>query len=200
MHPLIDHLPHVRAGWGRDKVAAEQIRRATTLVQRGVQIVQFPSQEVAAADVADLNTRNIDGSTSADNLQGAAAVDHDGSVIGAVTVGVMVLTPDVRSHERVLNCLVRYLAVEPGWRHQGLATLLLCVMDQQWNPGGITHRVYYGGCTPEASKVYQRAGFDVLHPGIGIPGRLMGTGERGWLNSNTAYPCTFIRTWSPQAV
>lgn len=198
MHPQIDPLPHIRAGWGRSKVGGEQTRSATSLVKAGVQFVGFPSEKVSAADVADLNRRNIDGPTQTDDLQGVAALDRDGTLIGAITLGTALVTPEASPGERILLCLVRYLAVEEPWRHRGIATVLLCIMDQNGIPENVTRSVFYGGCKPEAARLYQRTGFDVLQPDTRLPGSVMGTGDSDIVNENTDYPCWFIRTWSTQ--
>lgn len=197
MHPLIDPLPHLRAGWGREKVTKEQIRLATPLVEQGVYFRGFPAKELEAAAVAEFNARIIDGPTRTDRLQGVAALDGDGTLIGAVTLGTELWTPEYAPHETVLNCMVRYLAVDPEWRGQGIGTVLLCIMDQQGIPDSVTRRVFYGGCRPDAARFYQRAGFDVLQPNTIMPAPVLGRDEHLG-NENADYSCWFIRTWSQQ--
>ncbi|MGP5484912.1 GNAT family N-acetyltransferase [Brachybacterium alimentarium] len=94
--------------------------------------------------------------------------------------------------------MVRYLAVAPDWRHHGIGTVLLCIMDQHGVPGDVTRRVFFGGCAPEEARFYQRAGFDVLQPGTPVPGEVLGSGV-DFANINAEYPCCFIRPWSQQA-
>ena len=198
MDATYDTLPLLRKGWGAQKMREEQIRLATPLVAQGVQFVGFPSAEVEATAVATFNAEMITGSTAEDNLQGVAALDSNGTLIGAVTLGPLISSPDHSPSEKTLAVLVRYLAVAPDWRHHGIGTVLLCIMDQHGVPGDVTRRVFFGGCAPEEARFYQRAGFDVLQPGTPVPGDVLGSGV-DFANINAEYPCCFIRPWSQQA-
>lgn len=197
MSDTYETLPLLRKGWGRRKMSEEQVRLATPLVAKGIEFRGFPTPDVNTAQVAAFNAAHIAGPTTGGNLQGVAALDPEGDVIGAVTLEPALVTMPHDPADQLLLAHIRYVAVAPQWRRQGIATVLLCIMDQQGIPETVTRRLFLGGCAPTEARFYQRAGFDVLQPGAVIPPELLGA-EEGFVNTNADYPCWFLRTWSPQ--
>lgn len=192
-----DTFPLLRKGWGRQRMNQEQIRLATPLVAQGIQFRPFPSPEAPSDVVARFIASNIPGAAKSGTLQGIATLDASGEIIGAVA-----LVPDRATwpgdpDDQMLIIQVRYVAVAPQWRHQGVGTVMLCIMDQLSATENITRRIFVGGCAPAEARFYQRAGFDVLQPGALLPGKYLGR-EGVHANGNSDYPCWILRTWSPQ--
>lgn len=189
MHFAIDDLPHLAIGWGCQKVNDTRIRAAQPLVDSGVTFSGYLAGDPLSRRVATLNAANIEGPTHDDRLEGLAALDSDGDLIGAVSIGVE------ETPAGLLGFMIRYVAVDHSWRGRGVGTVLLCTMDQNIDHNG--PRVFYGGCSTDLARFYKRAGFDVLQPGVSLPTHIFGAaGEI--VNPNEHHPCWFVRTWSPQ--
>ena len=193
-----DAFPLLRKGWSRQKVNQEQIRLATPLVEQGVNFRSFPSAEAPAEVVAEFIASNIPGAAKTGILHGMAALDPSGEVIGAVALGADRATWPGDPDGQMLIVHVRYVAVAPQWRHQGIGTVMLCIMDQLSATENITRRTFVGGCAPAEARFYQRAGFDVLTPEALLPGEFLGREGGVHANGNADYPCWILRTWSPQ--
>ena len=176
-------------GASRKRVQQAQLAAAHPFVNAGRSFALFGNDDELTQRVAAFNAEHIDGPTYTDGLQGLAALEADGTLIGALTCGVS------QRDAGPIEFLIRYVAVDPSVRGRGIGTLLLCILDQNFTLQG--RRIFYGACAPETAPFYARAGFDVLHPGTPLPGTLFGQ-EEARANSNLSYPCWFVRTWSMQ--
>ena len=193
-----DTFPLLRKGWGRQRMSQEQIRFATPLVEQGVDFRPFPSPEAPSDVVARFIASNIPGAGKSSTLQGIATLDASGEIIGAVALVPALVTRPGDPDDQMLIFQVRYVAVAPQWRHQGIGTVMLCIMDQLSATENITRRTFVGGCAPAEARFYQRAGFDVLTPEALLPGEFLGREGGVHPNGNADYPCWILRTWSPQ--
>lgn len=182
MQPITSEPRLLRKGWPFSKARERHVELATGLVAAGVEFWPIRPDDRPAIESLVNRRLEFDSPYKMDENAGGIRAVADGETIGAMVLeGIK-----VDGQGTVIR--VTAVAVEPDWEGRGIGTVLLGMVQQVERS-----KVTYGGCTPEAARFYQRAGFDVLAPGEAV---MLPIGDpRHLRSSNKHYPSFFIRSW-----
>lgn len=176
-----------------ERVRDRHLRYARALVDDHVTF----RDDVVATDprVLALIRSEVRGSAQFDPRDPTAtitALSVEDDVIGACVVGVHLLSGAPEPWVYVWQ-----VAVDPGWRMRGIGTVLLTMLPQVVAgsaPDLPRLQGTYGACAPADARFYQRAGFDVLQPGLPLSLLIAGT-KPVVVHSRADHSCWMVRRW-----